>query len=397
MRPLQLRSLAATALSTLVVAGCGWAESSSNTEDWMAAKGVQQAVRGSEQPISGLAEGETSGATPLLVASMAEAATNPQGGTSSGSQSVVLDETSPKANGDSASALGPAPPPAPAQAFAPAPAAVGKGSGDTNSNVSEGTLNSVDTMISDMSKLNDLTLKGVDLKYGFARGPGIVVLGNDPRGTNTPDWYKQSYPWMNNGTYWNFLLPWFVQFEGEGNTATNTRIQMRNMKVFIKTRSTGAWYKVNKSESVGAILCPQGSNYFHCPQSGVVRTESSGGVSSLPIGGLNLHGWWGSREGINGPDIAAVVITLQARLAVNSASAVDDRSKAKYLIQVGADYYPTDGSAETVLPSVGVSRAKLLSSDWQAFTMATMSDVGLQEPGGGISSAEMRANPPPLD
>jgi hypothetical protein len=258
------------------------------------------------------------------------------------------------------------------------------------------TSNSVDTMIADMTKLNDLVLKGVDPKYGFARGPGYVIMGNDPRGSNTPDWYKQSYPWMNNGTYWNFLLPWFVQFEGEGNAAHNTRIQMRNMKVFIKTRSGGTWYKVNKSDGVGGILCPQGSNYFHCPQSGVLRKEAEG-VSSLPQPSYNLHGWWGSRESINGPDVAAVVVTLQARLAVDNPNGVDDRSRAKYLVQVGADYYPTNGSAETVLPAVGISRAKLLTNDWQSFTMATFNDVGKQEPGGGVSSREMRANPPPMD
>ena len=252
-------------------------------------------------------------------------------------------------------------------------------------------------MVSDMTKLNDLVLKGVNPMYGFARGPGYVIMGNDPRGTNTPDWYKASYPWMNNGNYWNYLLPWFVQFEGEGNAATNTRIQMRYMKVFIKSRSSGTWYKVNKSDGVGGILCPQGSNYFHCPESGVLTVESPGTVSSLPVAAHNLHGWWGGRELITGNDIAAVVVTIQARLVVGDPGRGDDRAKAKYLIQVGADYYPTNGSAETVLPAVGISRAKLLTNDWQPFSMSTFSDVGKQEPGGGITAAQMRADPPPLD
>lgn len=248
-----------------------------------------------------------------------------------------------------------------------------------------------------MTKLNDLSLKGVNPVYGFAKGPGYVVMGNDPRGTNTPDWYKSTYPWMVNGNYWNFLLPWFVQFEGDGNAASNTRIQMRHMKVFSKSRATGAWSQVNNSESVGGILCPQGSNYFHCERTGVVRSEASGGVSALPIAGYNLHGWWGGRESINGPDIAAIVVTLQARLIQDNLQAADDRSRARYLVQAGADYYPTNGSAETVLPAVGISRAKLLSNEWQSFSMTTLSDVGKQEPGGGITASELRANPPPLD
>jgi hypothetical protein len=29
--------------------------------------------------------------------------------------------------------------------------------------------------------------------------------------------------------------------------------------------------------------------------------------------------------------------------------------------------------------------------------MSTFSDVGKQEPGGGVTAAQMKANPPPLD
>src|SRR5690606_11230903 len=135
-----------------------------------------------------------------------------------------------------------------------------------------------------------------------------------------------------------------------------------------------------------------------CPQSGQVRDEPAGGVSTLPRSGLNLHGWWGGREHVDGSDIAALVITLQARLMADAVSGVDDRSQARYLIHVGGDYYPNgSGSADTVLPGVGVARAKLLTYEWQSFSMTTLGDVGKQEPGGGITSAELQQNPPPLD
>ncbi len=267
----------------------------------------------------------------------------------------------------------------------------GAGSSDTVAAV-----NRVDTLISDMDLMNDITLKGVNASHGFATGPGHVIMGNNPRGTNTPDWYKRSYPWLATDSYWNYLLPWFVHFEGEGNQASNTRIEMRNMRVFMKRRSNGEWSQVNRSQSVGAIECAQASNYFECPLSGDVRKEAEG-VSALPLAGHNLHGWWGSREYVEGWDIAAVVVTLQARLGVHATNGVDDRSKARYLVQVGADYYPSDGSPEAVLPAVGISRAKLLTSEWQSISMTTLSDVGKQEPGGGITAAELRASPPPLD
>ena len=46
-------------------------------------------------------------------------------------------------------------------------------------------------------------------------------------------------------------------------------------------------------------------------------------------------------------------------------------------------------------PGIGVSRAKLVSNDWQAFNFATI-DAGVQDPGGGLTEAELRSNPPPL-
>jgi hypothetical protein len=191
------------------------------------------------------------------------------------------------------------------------------------------------------------------------------------------------------------VLPWFVQFEGTGNGASHTRVQIRNMRLFVKSRSSGEWSRLIDSDRFSGIQCDQGSNYFHCPQQARVSDDGDS-TSSLPLSNLNLHGWWGGREPIESWDMAAMVISVEARLIKDSDDGVDDRSKAKYLLQVGADYYPTDASHDRILEAVGVSRAKQVTNDWQAFTFTTLGDVGKQEPGGGISSSELRKNPPPL-
>jgi hypothetical protein len=247
--------------------------------------------------------------------------------------------------------------------------------GEASSSGSSGNI--VDTLISDMSEMNDLPLKGVNPKYGFARGPGYNLAGTDSGGAN-------------------YVLPWFVQFEGEGNGAWNTRVEMRNLRLFVKSHSTGEWSRLINSNRFSGIQCDQGSNYFHCPQQAQVQ-DSGDSASTLPLSNLNLHGWWGGREPIESWDMAAMVISLDARVIKNSDGGVDDRSKAKYLIQVGADYYPTNASHDRILEAVGVSRAKLVTSDWQTFTFSTLGDVGKQEPGGGISSSDLRKNPPPLN
>lgn len=234
----------------------------------------------------------------------------------------------------------------------------------------------VDTMISDMSQMNDLPLKGVNPRYGFSRGPGYVIMGTNSNGRR-------------------HLLPWFVQFEGVGNQARNTRIQMRNLRVFTKSRSTGKWDRLIDSDSYGGMHCDLGGNYHNCPNVGQV-SDDDGASSTRPIPNLNLHGWWGSRARIEVGNIAAIVVSAEARLIAGS-NGPDDRSKAEYLMHVGADYYPEDAPQRESLPPVGISRSKRLTNEWQTFSMSTINDVGLHEPGGGISSSEFRANPPPRD
>ncbi len=367
--PGRLRALASVTVIATLLGGCGWTGVDGSYTGTAAAAGSDSTAEAksadtpsAERP--GTDGSDTSGSATPAPSPSAAASPSP----------------TPAASPSPSPAASPSPSPAASPSPSPAPA---------------GAVNNVDTMLTDMSQLNDMTLKGVDPSYGFAKGPGYVIMGNDPRGTNTPDWYKASYPWMVTNAYWNYLLPWFVLFEGQDNAATNTRLHLRNLKAFTKSRSTGAWTQVTSANSADGILCPQGSNYFHCTTSATIRSEASGGISSLPTTGFNLHGWYGGFKEINGPDIAAVITTMQVRLITNGS--IDDRAQARYLAQIGADYYPAARSADTVLPAVGMSRAKLMTTEWQSITMTTLSDVGKQEPGGGITAAELRANPPPLD
>jgi hypothetical protein len=254
-----------------------------------------------------------------------------------------------------------------------------------------------------MKLKNDAGLAGVPSNYGWATGPGHVVMGNDPRGTNTPSWWTVYNSYYKSGAYWNAVLPWFVVFDGVGNDATNTRVQMRNLNLYIKSKSAGTWRKITGSTGVGGELYPktlQGSSVA----SPNLRNESDGSTSVLPpSGNLVFHGWGGGITDVNGADVGALFITMQARLVKNNESGQDDRARAKYLVHVGGDYYPDRSTRTSDLapayyyPGIGVSRAKLVTNDWQAFSFTTI-DVGVEDPGGGVmTEAQLRAAPPPLE
>ena len=274
--------------------------------------------------------------------------------------------------------------------------------GDTTPTQAGGTINSLDTIVNDMKLKNDLVLAGVSSNGGWTTGPGQVVMGSDPKGTHTPSWWNPANQSFKSNTYWNAVLPWFVVFDGVGNGATNTRVQLRNLVLYTKSKATGKWSLVRRMTGVSGELYPktlQGDD-VSTPN---VRTESDGSTSVLPPSGNLVYHGWGSMDDIYGSDLAGLFITLQARLVKDKASGIDDRAKAKYLVHVGGDYYPTrttrvnDTAPAYYFPGIGVSRAKMVSSDWQAYSFSTI-DVGVEDPGGGVmSEAQFRAAPPPLE
>lgn len=266
-------------------------------------------------------------------------------------------------------------------------------------------INSIDTIVSDMRLKNDLPLLGPPKGPSWATGPGSVVMGNDPRGSRTPAWWNPANPRFKSGVYWNAFLPWMVIWDGVGHQATNTRVQIRRLKAWIRSRRTDAWQPVGP-----AAAGLDGAHYAKDSQSGDfgrpdVRVEPDGSHSIRPPAHPAIyHGWWGSGPTtIDGPDVGAVFVTLQARLVVDRRERFDDRDTARYMVQVGADYYPdtkTQVSAFAPVsynPGIGLSRFKLVKPEWQAFNFATI-DVGVQDPGGAaITVADFRRAPPPLE
>jgi hypothetical protein len=262
--------------------------------------------------------------------------------------------------------------------------------------------NSVDTIVNDMRLMNDMALAGAPPGPGWATGPGFVLMGNRPRGSATASWWQPYNVSFKSDAWWNVLIPWLVIFDGVGNAASNTRVEMRNLKAYYKSRSTGRWILITQGPVDGA-------NYPKSlagtdTQPAAIRTEAGGTVSVRPAGGNNaFHGWCCGAQPINPPDVAAVFVTMQVRLSLDNPALPDDRARARYLVKVGADYYPTartrieEFAPTGYNPGVGMSRFKLISSQWQSISFATL-DVAVQDPpGGAITEGEFRSAPPPLE
>ncbi|HWO93692.1 MAG TPA: hypothetical protein VNL92_02920, partial [Dehalococcoidia bacterium] len=111
------------------------------------------------------------------------------------------------------------------------------------------------------------------------------------------------------------------------------------------------------------------------------RDEPEGGQSFVPQPDRVSHWWNGTspRPSVP-PDAVAVHVRVQVRLIPNS-DPLADLSAARYVANQSADSYRSPSGGW--LGDIAMPRLKLITPQWQWFTMTTLYE------------AELRANPPP--
>jgi hypothetical protein len=261
-----------------------------------------------------------------------------------------------------------------------------------------------------MSLENDSRLDGIP-NFLWATGPqpAAVLMGADPRGSKMQSWWltlPNVLPEYKDADLWTAYVQWFLIFEGVGNGANNVRVEVRNPRTYYLSRSTGRW------NVIGGFAT--GSTWFQAWKLDLTWANDNVDLRRLPDGSVAVRVPRGSPNVMHGiwpqgkidlssivPDMEALFTTVQARLVVDNPALPDDRQSANLLMHAGADYYPTmtATSADSFPPAAGVSRAKRITNEWQAFNFATL-DVARQDYQGAtasISASRFRINPPPLE
>ena len=220
----------------------------------------------------------------------------------------------------------------------------------------------------DMQGGNEGYPHGVPRSYDFANGP-VVVMGNNSNG-------------------WAAITAWGALYEAaEGNPATNTRVNIRNMQTYFLQKSTGKWLLLQSTSTPdGAAYLEDFSGDTNKPAD--IRYESDGTISATAGGGYNFHFYPADRGSIDPNDIGGIVVVYQARLILANPNGRDDRSSARYLCSAGADYYPSltgswPGDA-SFNPGVALGKMKYVQTSWRSFAMTT------------LSQSQLASNPPPV-
>lgn len=276
--------------------------------------------------------------------------------------------------------------------------------------------NPLQVLVDDMEQCNDTRFpsRPDDTNpyddHGHITGPGHVVMGNEARGSNTPDYWQNAlvHKDYTSDDYWQAIQRWVQIKVGPQHASTNTQVELGQMKINILSRSTNKWTTIDGQSLSGYIY----DKFLRDPdgpaEEDVLADKTMVRPPNTPE--LAYHGY-GSPVAYDTSDIKAMHVTMDAKLVLKDPNGVDDRDQAQYLIAVGADYYPAvdtrdkqdplmlmwDGDKQVAgyFPGAGLSRSKLATKETQSFNFVTI-DTAAQEPGGAISVEELLQNPPPL-
>ena len=210
---------------------------------------------------------------------------------------------------------------------------------------------------------------GVPKHFSWAKMPELG-MGNNPG---------------KDGVKFRAAMPWGGIREVVGNEATNTRIQIRNIKGYYLSKKTNEWILISESESVG------GGNFRsdfkgNTSVKANTREEETGGLSVKLVHGedsTHTYHFWAKRRGTIDPDdIAAAYASFEARLVVDDPSKPDDRHTAKYSAGAGMDYwlalkvkwdnFKTNGD-------VFIGRKRLVDQEWTTLTASNLTPEQLKQ------------------
>ncbi|MFG6456816.1 hypothetical protein [Roseateles sp. BYS96W] len=221
----------------------------------------------------------------------------------------------------------------------------------------------------------------------------LIVMGTEP--------YAESIPSNWTGTrysFWKSVLPWFVIYEGAGgNQATNSAVEINGIEMWAYSLKDRTWSKLatgqhptwNGSYGLDATTKSQA---FQTYKSATASTTAFAPTKSHIVhGGLGqVETPWNSQTGK--ADLGALLVSVRFRLIPKNPELPDDRSKANFTLNVGADYYPWVGAQladlnAAYVPASGLGQFLKATPDWRHATYFVSKS--------SLSTEKILKSPPP--
>ncbi|WP_145444629.1 hypothetical protein [Mucisphaera calidilacus] len=200
-----------------------------------------------------------------------------------------------------------------------------------------------------------------------------------PSGTAALDWHAgPRLAWGEHPPdHWRAITFWGQVYEAEGgNPSGNSRVQIRDLRLAVKSLSDGRWHLLQDTSGFeGAFFREDFTD--NDSWDAWLHAEQEGASVRLPNGqGRNFHFWPDvDRATFALADIDEVMVSVDARLIVHDPSGPDDRDQARLMMSVGADYWLSQTAVWDGWKTngdVGIGRFAFIGRDWQTYTMTTL-------------------------
>jgi len=231
-------------------------------------------------------------------------------------------------------------------------------------------------IISDMQSPSELLPKNATLAgHDWARNPKMTQYA--PTGAAIPNWFEYEKPaLMKYGTVW------YVLMEGQNNTSTNTRVQVKNLRMYFLSNQTKTWTLFDFAAAPWTDMWTAPFNETNTKNTGTLLR---------PVGADFYHGYGSKKPLTNPTDIRATFVAMEFRLVKTDASKPDDTAAARYVLDVGGDFWPDTTIKWPYAPGIGNGRMLQATTSWRTATMY-VPNIAM-----GATLNEANTYPPPLD
>jgi len=237
-----------------------------------------------------------------------------------------------------------------------------------------------------------------------------------------PHGMPANYDWALNPRYgtesppetWNAAIAWGQLYEWiEGNPATNTRVQIRDLEMYYLSKTDLQWHALQQAVEVsGAAYVEDFAGDVN--KLADKRKENDGSISVTCGDGYNFHFWpKQGRTVYPKNDVKGCYVTVRARLIMNDPDGNDDRDSARYVMSVGGDWWESLTAVWdnwTTNKDIGIGRFRFVTPEWKSFNMITLpgdtvrkyvppfrtEDPASYSPENEISSKKFRIYPNPV-
>ena len=195
---------------------------------------------------------------------------------------------------------------------------------------------------------------GVPTTYGWQHGP------------------TGSY-WLKPPAGWNQVVTWGQVYADASNAKPdvdfpNARVHLKDLHLYIY-RTNGTWeLLLNDVNPIGEMYS---EDFRAHPELGIEywkkadpRKEAEGGISIKAGSVYNFHFYSNKKATIDLNNIAGFFVVCKTRLI----GAENNSTKQKYLVNVGGDYYNSNGSGNG---DIAIGRFKYVTPQWQYVVMHT--------------------------